>query len=499
MSNLSPRLRLHTKAPGMLCIFMAYTTLLFGVAHEGIFKEYDIRGVVGKEFTEEDGYDMTRAITTYLTQEDAKIRTIALGADGRIHSPAIKSHVTAALLDHGFNVIDIGTCTTPVMYYAMHATTAEAGLMITASHNPGEYNGIKICQGKAKVSGAGIRRIRELYLSQQHDAPCGRRGSHEKIDLISAYIDHLAALFPHLVGASVDAIVDCGNGAAGTVLPQLVKKMKWDRVRLLYPEVDGSYPHHIADPSVEENMHDCKMELLTSDAAFGLGFDGDCDRMAPMAKSGRLIKGDQLVAIYSHKLLTEHPGGCIVFDISSSQSLHDVVRSYGGIPMIAATGIVHVKSKMDQTGSLLGGEISCHTIFTDRYLGFDDGVYSMMRLFELLQATEKTLDEYLDELPMVYTSPLYRLPCQRALCFEIIEALKLHYSSRTGTELITLDGLRLHTPDGWAIIRPSNTEPVISIRFEGRTEAAFAAMQKDLHALISPFIECEQFLNHHPR
>lgn len=475
-----------------LCL---HQCLLFGAAQEIIFKEYDLRGIVGEEFTEEDSYDLTRAITSYLIEEDSTIQTIALGADGRVHSPSIKKFVTKALIEQGFDVLDLGTCTTPIMYYAMHTMPADAGMMITASHNPGEYNGIKICRGKTNVSGVGIKKIRDRYFKQEFIPLKESQGKLEEIDSITLYVDHLMSLFPHLLGSDINAIVDCGNGAAGTVLPQLVKRMNWKNVALLYPEIDGTYPNHIADPTVEKYMQDLKRELLNSNAEVGIGFDGDCDRMAPMTKSGKLVKGDQLLTIYGQELLANSPGSSIVFDISSSRALHEVIKKSGGIPHMSPTGIAQVKKKMIETNALIGGEISCHTFFKDRYFGFDDGVYSMLRLFELLKNKNKSLDEYLDAFPTVFTSPLYRLPCQRSLCLEIIESVKEALANRTNVELITIEGLRIHLPDGWAIIRPSNTEPLISMRFEGYTEEGFLRMKKEFYELISPFLNCTAFFD----
>ena len=464
--------------------------MLFATAQDVVFREYDIRGVVGKEFEVEDTYDIGCAIATYLLEKDATIKTIALGADGRVHSPDIKNQIRNAFLERGFNVVDIGTCTTPIMYFATYTAPVDAGLMITASHNPGEYNGIKIRRGKTPVYGPEIKRIHDLYVNKQFIAVKKQVGNYEEVDMVARYVDYLVNLFPNLLGDDLDAIIDCGNGAAGTVMPLLLKRMKWNHVQLLYPEVDGTYPNHVADPTVEKYMQDLKVELMNSNAQLGLGFDGDCDRMAPMTKSGRLVKGDQLLTLFSKKIVEQNPGSSVVFDVSSSLALHDTVKKWGGNPVLSATGIAKVTKTMVETGALLGGEISCHTIFKDHYLGFDDGVYSMMRLFELLKTTNQSLDELLAELPPVFCSPLYRLACDRALCLKIIDAIQATLSKRQDAELITIDGLRIHLPYGWAIVRPSNTEPVISMRFEGYTQEDLDHLKKEFYDMISPFIDC---------
>lgn len=459
-------------------------------AHPSIFKEYDIRGVVGEEFTVEETYDIAAAIATYYQEKDTSVKTVALGADGRVHSPLIRKQVTQALRDFGFDVLDIGTCTTPVMYFSLHTLPVDAGLMITASHNPGEYNGIKICLGKSSVSGNEIRRIRDIYLNKTFSELPVQKGKHQEIDLISRYVDYFAAQFPHLIGADLKAIIDCGNGAAGSVMPSLVEKMQWQSVQLLYPELDGTYPHHVADPTVEKYMQDLKAALADSSADFGLGFDGDGDRMAPMTKKGLLIKGDQLLTLFSKPILDLHPGSAIVFDVSSSLFLHDLVRKWGGVPVISGTGVACVKRVMAETGAYVGGEISCHTVFKDRYFGFDDGIYSMMRLFELLLTSKRSLEDWVTEFPTSVSSPTLRLPCERSICFKIIEVLQNTFSQRDDVELITVDGLRLHFPYGWAIVRPSNTEPLISMRFEGKTEEDLNKLKWEFYEIISTYIEC---------
>ena len=469
--------------------------LLSAAALDPIFKEYDIRGVVGREFQIEDAYDMSCAITTYLLEKDPTIKALAIGADGRIHSPAIKICITQALLAQGFNVIDIGTCTTPVLNFCMHTEPVDAGLMITASHNPAEYNGIKICRGKTSIFGPEIQRIRDIYKSKQFTKRAEYIGQYKRMDVISRYVRTLAELFPKLQGANIHALVDCGNGAAGTVMPLLVEQMQWDHVELLYPEVDGNYPHHLADPTVEKYMQDLRNSLLNSHYDLGIGFDGDCDRMAPMTQSGKLVKGDQLVTLLSESLLEQQPGGTIVFDVSSSQSLLNVIKSRGGNPVLSKTGFPNIKKTMAESNAMLGGEISCHTFFKDRYFGFDDGIYSMMRLFEFLQLKHSTLDELLNQFPSTFSSPNYRLACDRALCLKIIDTIQQAMNPRADVELLTLDGLRLHLPNGCAIIRPSNTEPVISMRFEGHTELDLLNIKQEFYNLINPDLNCTSLLD----
>lgn len=468
--------------------------LSFAYVQDSIFKEYDIRGVVGTEFEEEDAYEIGLAIATYILDQNPSVKRIVLGADGRVHSPLIKKNMIRALLRMGLEIVDIGICTTPIVCFGLHTMPVDAGLMITASHNPGEYNGIKIYLGTESVSGAGIHEIREIYRSKRFFDAGEKNGFYKEEELIPFYVEYIKNLFPHLVGYDLHAVIDCGNGAAGTVVPSLVSAMQWDCISLLYAEVDGTYPNHIADPTVEKYMQGLKKELLNSNADLGLGFDGDCDRMAPMTASGKLVKGDQLLALFSKTIIEKYPGSSIVFDISSSQALHKDIKRWGGNPILSGTGVAQLKRKMVESKALIGGEISCHTVFKDRYFGFDDGIYSMMRLFELLQETNRPLDELLADLTPAFSSSVYRIPCSPQVCNTVLEVVQQHFRNRQDAELITLDGVRIHLSSGWAIVRPSKTEPVISMRFEGNTEEDLLSLKKEFHGLISPYLPCSILL-----
>jgi phosphomannomutase/phosphoglucomutase len=475
----------------LISLWLVHVFSLFGEAAAGIFKEYDIRGVVGEEWVEEDAYEIGRAISTYFQKESPLAKNIVIGADGRVHSPLIKDKVMQALCESGFDVIDIGLCTTPAVYFSLYTLPLDAGIMITASHNPGEYNGMKVCLGKKPIMGLSLQRIQNTYAQKNFIPKVEMKGAVSHFPLIEQYVEYLTSQFSHLKGCDFSILIDCGNGAAGSVLPQLIEKMHWKNVKLLYGEIDGTYPHHIADPSVEKYMYDLKRELATSSADFGIAFDGDCDRMAPMTKSGRLIKGDQLVAFFSNPLLKKHPESAVVFDVSSSKFLHDLVRKWGGRPVIVKTGAASVKGKMESEGAFLGGEISCHTIFRDRYFGFDDGIYSMMRLLELLEESGRSLEDWCKDLPQTISSPTYRLPCERSLCFQIMDEIEAVFSKEPEVEWIKEDGLRFHLPNSWAIVRPSNTEPLISFRMEASTEEELVYLKQKFYEVLSKYISCE--------
>jgi phosphomannomutase/phosphoglucomutase len=446
-----------------------------------IFREYDIRGKVGTEFIVGETYDLVRAMAYYFLQNKSHVKTVAVGMDGRLHSAEFKEEVCRALIDSGLNVIFVGMCPSPALYFALHELSVDAGIMITASHNPKEYNGLKICLGTEGVWGKQIQEIRRLYKEKKYiDAK--NKGTYTEQLIIPMYIDSLVAEFPQLKSMKLSAIVDCGNGAGGTVMPQLIAAMEWSHVGLLYCEVDGTYPHHEADPTVEANMQDLKQAVKQQHADLGIGLDGDCDRMAPVTASGELVLGDKLLALFAQSIVQANPGAAIVFDIKSSSGLIELLERWGAQPYMAATGHTNIKVQMKKHNALLGGELSCHFFFKDRNFGFDDGIYAMMRLFELIQQSGKSLDELLSVFPRKYTSSEYRIPSTDEKKEAIVQRVMQLFLSRDDAQVITLDGVRVALPYGWGILRASNTQPVLSMRFE-------ADSPEHLHAIKEEFIK----------
>jgi phosphomannomutase/phosphoglucomutase len=485
-------MKIKTLAYLMSMITSLFTPLTASV-NTGIFHEYDIRGKVGSEFEPSDMYGIAHAVASYVREKNPQAHTVALGMDGRIHSAEIKKHITKALLEAGFDVVFVGVCPTPVIYFTMHNLAVDAGLMITASHNPAEYNGLKICLGKEPLFGKSLKEIRDRFVDQKIELALNP-GSYREHDMIEPYVDWLAQNFSHLKGITLSAIIDCGNGAGGTVMPQLIEKMQWPNVSLLYAEVDGSYPHHVADPTVEKYMYDLKKAVADSDAELGMGLDGDADRMAPMTKSGKLVSGDRLLAAFAKPLVRKKPDTAIIFDVSSSLGLVKLLRSWGAQPIMSPTGISHLKKRMETYNSPLAGEISCHFAFKDRYFGFDDGVYAALRLIELLHEQHVSLDELLSDFPQTVSSPTYRIPCEHEKRLAVVEALKTAFLARTDVELITVDGVRVNFNNGWGIVRLSNTEPLLSMRFEGFTSEGLKHVKEEFATLMKQHIDCS-FLN----
>lgn len=451
-----------------------------------IFREYDIRGIVETELLVDEIYNLTCAMVCYFLQRNSECKKIVLGMDGRLHSDAIKKEMLRALADCGMDVVFIGLCSSPTLYYAVHTLRVDAGLMITASHNPAEYNGIKICLGKNSVWGAEIKNIQSLYYAQSKPT-LSYDGSCIEHDMIPEYVTCFKNHFPHLIGMSLPLVVDCGNGSAGTVMPFLCDVMEWKNVTLLYQEVDGTYPHHEADPTKEKNMLDVKKALKQTNAVLGIGFDGDCDRMAAMTKEGYLVPGDQLLAFFAQEVIKNNPGCTIVSDIKSSSAVLTLMAQWGGKTALSPSGHAIIKDSMRTHHALLGGELSCHFFFADRYFGFDDAFYALLRLLERTVRGE-TVEQFLATIPHTYSSPEYRIDYNEANKQKIIDDLIALFKKRTDTTLITIDGIRAQTPYGWGLVRASNTQASLCLRFESTTQEGLAHIKQDFMSCLEAYI-----------
>lgn len=453
-----------------------------------IFREYDIRGKVGTEFIISEVYPLTQAIVYYFKQHKPSVKTVAVGMDARTTSPQIKDEVVRALTDSGLDVLFIGTCPTPVLYFALYTQPVDAGIMITASHNPPEYNGLKLCLGKHSVWGLQVAEIRDLY-KQKAKLPPSTQGSVTDQPLIPLYVEWLANHFIDLHAMPLSAVIDCGNGTAGTVMPLLIEAMGWRSIKLLYADVDGTSPNHEADPVKEKNMRDVKQVLATTDIQVGIGFDGDVDRMAPMTKQGFLVPGDQLLALFSQEVLNEHPRAPIVVDIKSSAGLLDLLHEWGAHTVLSPSGHAIIKDQMRKHHALLGGELSCHFFFKDRYFGYDDGIYAALRVFEMLIKTSKTLDELLAVFPKLYSTPEFRILCNESDKKRIVEAVTAVFAQRPDVAMITIDGVRARMKYGWGILRASNTQPELCLRFESDTQPGLQQVKEDFFNALKPYVD----------
>lgn len=449
---------------------------------KNIFRQYDIRGIVGTELIIDQVYALTQAIAAYLLKKHPGETKIIVGRDGRLHSSSIHEPLVQALIDMGLDVIDVGLVPTPIVYFAVQYHKTPLAVVITASHNPSAYNGIKMWG----VFGEQIQEIRALYESKMLAKPIGPRGTVHALPVIDMYIRYFKKQFAHLINNPIKAVVDCGSGSTGAVVPLLVKEMGWENIHLLCAEVDGTFPHHEADPTVPENMVMVAQALLNDQSYdVGLGFDGDGDRMNPMTKDGVLVPGDKVLAVFAYGILQHMPGAAVVCDIKSSGGLIDALKQWGALPCIAPSGTSNIKKSMKENRALLGGELSCHFFFNDRYFGYDDGIYAMFRLFELMVLTKKTLEELLAMVPIKISSPEFRIACHSdELKESIINDVKKYFATKPDSELITIDGIRAHMYYGWGLARASNTQPVICLRFESDCQDGLARVKNDFFTVL---------------
>lgn len=459
-----------------------------------IFREYDIRGVIGQQFKPEEMYNFARALIQYFIEKNPKTTTITIGMDGRISSPEIKSYLIAAITGSGLDVLDLGICTTPAFYFSLHTQPSQTGIMITASHNPKEYNGLKICFDTECISGAELQilahylKIEKFYTNQN-----AQKGIHKTFDIITPYVTYLADAFPHLKKMDLAAVFDCGNAAGGAVMPALIKAMEWEHVTLLHEVIDGTFPNHEADPTELENMLDIKKELAAKPyLEVGIGLDGDADRMSPMTPSGKLIPGDQMLALYSTYVLKNHPKSSIVCDIKCSDGVAEIIEQHGGNLIMVPSGHTIIKNSMKQKDVFLAGELSCHFFFKDRYFGFDDGIYAALRLLEILNNASQSFDDLISIFPKKISTHEIRLVCPEAEKKEIINDVTKVFAARTDSNLITIDGVRAKMSYGWGLLRASNTQALISLRFESTTQDGLNRVKQDFITALLPHFNAKE-------
>lgn len=427
-----------------------------------IFRQYDIRGLVGKDLTDEAVYWIGRAAGTKIARVGG--RSAAVGWDHRESSPGFSEQLAKGLSECGLDVIMIGQCPTPVLYFAIYYFKAGGGLMITGSHNPPEFNGLKVNIGTETLYGDGIMELREMIVSG--DLITAEPGKIDRADVTGPYIDYLTGNVS--LERPINVVIDAGHGVAGPVAPKILEALGC-HVDCLYCNVDSTFPDHHPDPAVAENLEDMIAKVRSLGADVGLAFDGDADRLGVVDENGAIIWGDQLLAIYAKDILAANPGGKVIFDVKASELVEEVVAAAGGAPIMSRTGHSYIKERLRQEGALVGGEVSGHLFFADRYFGFDDAIYAALRLVELLSKTESKLSELLSQLPKYIATPEYRVDCEDARKFAVVQELADYFARYH--EVITVDGARVKLDGGWGLVRASNTQPALGLRFEAATQA----------------------------
>lgn len=434
-----------------------------------IFRVYDIRGKVGPELEIEKVYDLAKSIAAYFKTRDKAAQKVAIAMDGRLHSPTIKENLIKGLLDSGFNVLDLGLVPTPVLYFILHTKNVDAGIMITASHNPKEYNGLKICFGKDVVWGPEIQKIKDIFKTNNF-LTSKSKGMYATLSAAQIYTDWLADHFKNLKNLSINAVIDIGNSVNGVIWPLLIQKLNLQNVKLLFAEVDGAYPNHEPDPTIESNMQDIRDQLKTKNYKIGIGFDGDGDRMAVMDEVGYLIPGDKLLAVFAKSVSTIFANAKVILDIKCSQAIINYLNSCKIEPIISPSGHSIIKQNIKKYSATLAGELSCHFFFKDRYFGYDDGTYAALRLFEILSFEEGLFETVLGAIPKLYATKEIRIECIEEQKMHIINDINLFAQNLNDSQIGNVDGVLISNQGGRALVRSSNTQPAISLRFESTTK-----------------------------
>jgi len=449
-------------------------------ANPAIFREYDIRGVAGRDFDAAFARTLGQAYGT-MAREAGK-RVVAVGRDCRLTSAEYASALAEGLVSTGLEVIDIGTCPTPLMYFSLFHFDLDGGIQVTGSHNPPDFNGFKICLGKTTLYGEQIQELRGRIERGGFAAGQGRSTSR---DVIEPYQDHLASQFGRLP-RNLTVIVDAGNSTAGPVAPALFERLGCTVIRL-FCDMDGRFPNHHPDPTVVENMQHLIEAMRTNRADVGIAFDGDADRIGVVDRPGRIIWGDELLVLFARDVLTTHPGAVIVSEVKCSQRLYDDIAARGGRPIMWKAGHSLLKAKMKETGALLGGEMSGHMFFADRYFGYDDAIYAACRLLEIVAREGRSVEELLADLPPAFTTPEIRVDCPEDKKFQVAERAREYFRARY--EIIDVDGVRIRFPDGWGLIRASNTQPALVLRFEARSRTELEKYQRLVEGVVATIRE----------
>ncbi len=436
-----------------------------------ILREYDIRGVIGETLSAADAYAVGRGFGTVVVREGGA--AVCVGRDGRLTSPELEAGLARGLLDSGADVVGVGLCPTPMLYYAVKVTGSAGGVMVSGSHNPPEYNGFKMTLADRPFHGEDVLALGALAAD---GAYASGRGSRRDEELLERYVDRLAA--DHAGGRPLKVAWDAGNGSAGEAMTRLAARLPGEHV-LLNAVVDGTFPAHHPDPSVAENLEQLRETVLSRGADLGIAFDGDGDRIGVVDGAGEILWGDQLMAFLAADVLEARPGATVIADVKASQALFDRIAELGGRPVMWKTGHSLIKAAIPETGALLAGEMSGHVFFADRYYGYDDALYAAVRLLGWLARQPRALAELRAGLPALFSTPELRIPCAEERKFEAVAEVAARLARR-GAEVCDIDGVRVSTADGWWLLRASNTQAVLAARCEAATADGLERLKGEL-------------------
>jgi phosphomannomutase/phosphoglucomutase len=440
-----------------------------------IFREYDIRGIADSELLSPDIEQLGCGLGTYLQRRSGG-RKINVGRDCRLSSSRLRDALVKGLLATGSEVTDIGVVPTPVLYYSAQHSQADGAIMITGSHNPSEYNGFKTVCGTGTLHGQAIQDV--LHLIQKQDFEKGS-GNLKLNDASTPYVDEIASQFQF--ARRIKIVADAGNGTAGPVIHRIFEKLNVDVTELFF-EMDGKFPNHHPDPTVPANLRSLIEKVRETGAELGIAFDGDSDRIGAVDEKGNVVYGDYLLLIYAREVLTRKPGSTFIGEVKCSQVMYDQIEKLGGHPIMYKTGHSLIKAKMKEEHAELAGEMSGHMFFGDRYYGYDDALYAACRLIEIVAKSGRPLSAQLEGLPRMVSTPEIRVDCPDDIKFPVVERVAAHFKKIRKT--IDIDGVRVIFPEGWGLLRASNTQPVLVMRFEASSERLLKEYQTEVeHAL----------------
>jgi len=443
--------------------------------NEAIFREYDIRGLADSELTDPVVERIAMAVAAIYVREGKE--TVAIGMDGRPSSPRIKDLFGRTLARYGLRVTDLGLVPTPLVYYASFRHQIGGGVVITASHNPSEYNGLKVMLGTAALYGDQVKEIYRLAVNGPFAAE--KKGSVTSKDLFEEYLQYIQGNIT--LKKKLRVVVDGGNGTGGLTAPELYRRLGAD-VMPLFCDVDGRFPNHHPDPTVAKNLQDLIAKVKETNADLGIGLDGDADRIGVVDGRGRILWGDQLLLIFAKDILRTYPGATIISEVKASEVFYSEVRRLGGNPIMWKAGHSLIKKKLFEVDAKAAGEVSGHVFFNDKWFGFDDAVYAGARLLEILAAGKESLADLFDAIPAVFNTPEIRVDCGDDVKFRVVDAIREHFKKILPVN--DIDGARVTFPHGWALVRASNTQPSLVVRFEADSAAELQKIQQQVEAVI---------------
>ncbi len=444
-----------------------------------IFREYDIRGIVGKDLTTTTVTTIAKAIGTYFRNNEAK--KIIIGFDARESSPKFCEILTNELNKTGCDVMLIGKVPTPILYHTVYTQDIDGGVMITGSHNPSNHNGFKICLGKQTLFGSQIQEIKQIAFSNDF---VNGNGKLEKFEVLENYKKDLISKI-NFGNRKLKVAIDAGNGMGGITSVPVYKKLECEVIEL-FTDPDSNFPNHEPDPSQEKNLQQLISTVVEKKADLGIAFDGDADRITVIDETGRIIWGDELMMLFVRDVLPTFPNRAVIAEVKCTQTLFDEIENLGGKPIMCKAGHSIIKSKLQEKNAILAGEMSGHIFFNDRFYGFDDACYAGARLLELLSKTDKSLSQLLSDLPKTFSTPEIRIPCPEEKKQEIVKKVAEEYQDKY--EVNTIDGARIKFESGWGLVRPSNTQAILVLRFEAKSAEELAIIQANLTKKVEELI-----------